>query len=191
MFSILFFFGISTNRTLTKRRIQKSKSLCFNIQKMTKEKMTEGLNDAVQNSSFETKSRFAILIILVLLFISWTVLWWEILSSFFVVYNWYFSLLETVIDFDFDAIFDIAVYVTAFFVVVLIGLVVTTLLVSLFTCLRPIRHEYGQLDSKRDSGSEVQKNFKRKILLPNPDYLIWINAFLLSPYLWLLCENGR
>ena len=49
---------------------------------MTKEKMTEGLrNDAVKNSSFETKSRFAILIILVFLFLSWTILWWVILSK--------------------------------------------------------------------------------------------------------------
>ena len=76
LFSILFYFGIRTNRTLTKRQIQKSKSLCIKIQYMTKEKMAEGLNDAVKSISFETKSRFAILIILVFLFISWTILWW-------------------------------------------------------------------------------------------------------------------
>ena len=75
LFSILFYFGIRTNRTLTKRQIQKSKSLCIKIQYMTKEKMAEGLNDAVKSISFETKSRFAILIILVFLFISWTILW--------------------------------------------------------------------------------------------------------------------
>ena len=80
MFSILFYFGIRTNRTLTKRQIQTSKSLCIDfdtikIQYMTKEKMAEGLNDAVKSISFETKSRFAILITLVFLFISWTILW--------------------------------------------------------------------------------------------------------------------
>ena len=85
----------------------------------------------------------------------------------------YFSALEIVIDFDFDRIFDAAVYITAFFVVVLVGLAVTSLLVSLFSCLQPIRHEYGQFqNSQADSGSDVKKNFQRKILIPNPDNLI-------------------
>ena len=87
--------------------------------------------------------------------------------------KFYFSALEMVIDFDFDKIFDAAVYITAFFVIVLVGLVVTSLLVSLFSCLQPIRHEYGQFqNSQTDSGSDVNKNFQRKILIPNPDNLI-------------------
>ena len=75
-----------------------------------------------------------------------------------------------VIEFDFDKVFDIAVYVTAFSVVVLVGLVVTSLFVSLFTCLQPIPNEYGQLNSQPDSGNGAKPNFKRKMLIPNPDY---------------------
>ena len=75
-----------------------------------------------------------------------------------------------VIEFDFDKVFDIAVYVTAFSVVVLVGLVVTSLFVSLFTCLQPIANEYGQLNSQPDSENEAKTNFKRKMLIPNPDY---------------------
>ena len=85
----------------------------------------------------------------------------------------YFSALEMVIDFDFDKIFDAAVYITAFFVIVLVGLVVTSLLVSLFSCLQPIRHDYGQFqNSHTDSGSDAKKKFQRKVLIPNPDNLI-------------------
>ena len=84
--------------------------------------------------------------------------------------KFYFSALEMVIDFDFDKIFDAAVYITAFFVVVLVGLVVTSLLVSFFSCLQPIHHEYGQLQNSQTS--DMKKNFKRKILIPNPDNLI-------------------
>ena len=75
-----------------------------------------------------------------------------------------------VIEFDFDKVFDIAVYVTAFSVVVLVGLVVTSLFVSLFTCLQPIPNEYGQLNSQSDSENGSKPNFKRKMLIPNPDY---------------------
>ena len=75
-----------------------------------------------------------------------------------------------VIEFDFDKVFDIAVYATAFSVVILVGLVVTSLFVSLFTCLQPIPNEYGQLKSHPDSENGAKKNFKRKMLIPNPDY---------------------
>ena len=75
-----------------------------------------------------------------------------------------------VIEFDFDKVFDIAVYATAFSVVVLVGLVVTSLFVSLFTCLQPIPNEYGQLNSQPDSENGAKTNFKRKMLIPNPDY---------------------
>ena len=75
-----------------------------------------------------------------------------------------------VIEFDFDKVFDIAVYITAFSVVLLVGLVITSLLVSLFTCFQPAPNEYGQLDSQPESGSESKTNFKRKLLIPNPDY---------------------
>ena len=81
-------------------------------------------------------------------------------------------MLELVIEFDFDKVFDIAVYITGFSVVVLVGLVVTSLLVSLFTCLRPVPNEYDQLDSQQDSGSELKENFQRKMLIPNPDYYV-------------------
>ena len=81
-------------------------------------------------------------------------------------------MLELVIEFDFDKVFDIAVYITSFSVVVLVGLVVTSLLVSLFTCLRPVPNEYDQLDSQPDSGSEPNANFQRKMLIPNPDYYV-------------------
>ena len=79
-------------------------------------------------------------------------------------------MLELVIEFDFDKVFDIAVYITGFSVVILVGLVVTSLLVSFFTCLRPVPNEYDQLDSQQDSGSEPKENFQRKMLIPNPDY---------------------
>ena len=68
----------------------------------------------------------------------------------------------------------IAVYITGFSVVILVGLVVTSLLVSFFTCLRPVPNEYDQLDSQQDSGSEPKENFQRKMLIPNPDYNVWI-----------------
>ena len=77
-----------------------------------------------------------------------------------------------VIEFDFDKVFDIAVYITAFSVVVLVGLVVTSLLVSLFTCFQPTPNEYGQLDSEPESRSDSKTNFKRKMLIPNPDYYV-------------------
>lgn len=75
-----------------------------------------------------------------------------------------------VIEFDFDKVFDIAVYATAFSVVILVGLVVTSLFVSLFTCLQPIPNEYGQLNSQPDIGNESKPNFQKKMLIPNPDY---------------------
>ena len=81
-------------------------------------------------------------------------------------------MLELVIEFDFDKVFDIAVYITGFSVVILVGLVVTSLLVSFFTCLRPVPNEYDQLDSQPDSGSEPKANFQRKMLIPNPDYYV-------------------
>ena len=77
-----------------------------------------------------------------------------------------------VIEFDFDKVFDIAVYITAFSVVVLVGLVVTSLLVSVFTCFQPTPNEYEQLDSQPESGSESKANFKRKMLIPNPDFYV-------------------
>ena len=99
-----------------------------------------------------------------------------------------------VIEFDFDKVFDIAVYVTAFSVVVLVGLVVTSLFVSLFTCLQPIPNEYGQLDSQSDSGNGSKPNFKRKMLIPNPDYNVWIKNYTFFRWfsdfgVWLVIEG--
>ena len=86
------------------------------------------------------------------------------------------------IDYDFDKIFDIAVYITAFSVVVLVGLVVTSLLVSLFTCFQPTPNEYGQLQP--ESGSESKTNFQRKMLIPNPDYYVWIKNCIFLYFQW-------